>query len=505
MTVLTDTLEKQRLATRSAPSTAAERVNKLNTLRSQIERYQDVFADAASEDFGGRPHFESRLIEVIGSLWVLDHARRNLTKWMKPERRSPQALFAGPNSLKVTYQPKGVVGIIAPWNMPLYLSIGPLVSALAAGNRAMIKLPPETPKANEVIKKLLGEIFSNDEVAVFAGEIEDPSDFSALAFDHIVFTGSPRVGRLVMEAAAKNLIPLTLELGGKSPAIVAEDYSTSDAALRITHGKIAMSGQICVAPDYALVRQDRVDEFVKGVQTAFTRFYPSLKGDRPLYCSLINGHHAERIKALLDDARDKGANVVACAPWDGGNTIPLHVVSGLTPDMRLAQEEVFGPILPVVGYNDLDDAIDYVNSNPHPLALYLFSTKSAVRDRILSETRSGGVTVNDWGWHVVNAAVPFGGVGNSGFGSYHGVEGFRELSNIRPVFERAPSFPTQLMYPPINTGFRGIFQRFWMNVYSKKPDSALGGTPYGEPGANHQLKLDRPQESQTTSAEHQLA
>jgi coniferyl-aldehyde dehydrogenase len=479
MSQLTEVLRAQQSAAMQPPSTAPERIAKLEALRRQLARYQDAFADAAYADFGGRPAFESRLVEVIGTLWVLDHARRNLKRWMKPEKRSPQALFAGPNSLKVTYQPKGVVGILTPWNMPLYLSIGPLVTAIAAGNRAMIKMPEETPRSNALIKTMLAEIFEENEVAVFGEEITDPSEFTALPFDHIIFTGSPRVGRLVMEAAAKNLVPVTLELGGKSPAMVAEDYPITDAALRIAHGKIAMAGQICVAPDYALVPKDHIPAFVDRVKSAFNEFYPKGAEGRPEYCSIINDRHAARIKALLEDATAKGATVTACAPWSGGNRIPLHVVTDVTADMRIAQEEVFGPILPVIGYDTLEDAIAYVTSQPHPLALYLFSKKAAICDQVLGSTRSGGVTVNDWGWHVVNAAVPFGGVGNSGFGSYHGIEGFRELSNPRPVFRRAPSFPTQMMYPPVNVGPRGIFQRFWMNLYSKKPDPSLGGTPYG--------------------------
>lgn len=480
MTSLHKVLETQKRAARAAPTGAGERVAKLKALRAQIERFQDVFADAVSADFGGRPHFESRLIEVIGTLWVLDHARQNLKTWMKPENRAPQALFSGPNTLQVTYQPKGVVGIVAPWNMPLYLSLGPLVTTIAAGNRAMIRLAEETPRANAVIKQLLGEIFADNEVAVFFDDIADPSTFTSLPFDHLVFTGSPRVGRLVMEAAAKNLVPVTLELGGKSPAIVANDYPVEDAALRITHGKAAMAGQICVAPDYALVPNNRVSAFVEAVKQAFNGFFPEGVEERPEYCSLVNERQAGRIRAMLEDAKAKGGTVIPCAPWNGGHRVPLHVVTGITPDMIAAQEEVFGPILPVVGYDTLEEAISYVCDHPHPLALYLFSTKGAVCDRVLSETRSGGVTVNDWGWHVVNSAVPFGGVGNSGFGTYHGVEGFRELSNARPVFRRSTSFPTQMMYPPLNIGPRGIFQRFWLNFYSKKPDPSLGGTRYGK-------------------------
>lgn len=320
---------------------------------------------------------------------------------------------------------------------------------------------------------------------MFGDELSDPAAFTALPFDHLIFTGSPRVGRIVMAAAAQNLVPVTLELGGKSPAIVAPDYDVDDAALRITHGKAAMSGQICVAPDYVLVPEAKVAQFVAQVKASFQRFFPDGTEGREEYCSLINDRHTQRIRAMLDDAREKGATVIPCAPWESGNRVPLHIVTGVTPDMQIAQEEVFGPILPVLSYRDFAEAIAYVGDQPCPLALYLFSTVSASRDRVLAETRSGGVTINDWGWHVVNAAVPFGGVGNSGFGSYHGVEGFRELSNPRPVFTRATVFPTQMMYPPLDVGPRGLFQRFWLNRYSKKPDPNLGGTRYGESLERH--------------------
>ncbi len=474
MTVLQDTLARQQAACRAtAPTDKAARKSKLAKLRRQIIRYQDVFAEAANADFRGRPAFESRLIEVIGTLWVLNHARRNVGKWMRPEKRAPQAMFAGPNSLKVTYQPKGVVGIVAPWNMPLYLSLGPLVTAIAAGNRAMIKLPEETPQANEVIRRIVAETFDADEVAVFGGEITDPAEFTSLPFDHLVFTGSPRVGRIVMSAAAKNLTPVTLELGGKSPAIVAPDYSIQDAALRITHGKIAMSGQVCVAPDYAIVPRDQVDAFAGHVKDVFNQFYPNGVVERPEYCSLANDRHHERMKTLLEDARQKGATILATADWDGGPKMPIHVVTGVTEDMLIAQEEVFGPILPVIPHDGIDQALSYVAGKPRPLALYMFTKKKSQREKVLEHSHSGGVTVNDWGWHVVNAAVPFGGVGNSGFGSYHGIEGFRELSKAKPVFVRHPLFPTEMFHPPVLTGGRGIFQKFWMNFYSKKGDPSL--------------------------------
>jgi len=459
---------------------AAERRQNLDLLKRQLSRYQDVFADAASIDFGGRPAFESRLIEVIGTIWVVDHARRNVKKWMKPKFRWPQVLFGGPNKLHVTYQPKGVVGIIAPWNMPLYLSIGPLAAALAAGNRAMIKLPEDTPESNQVIRTMIREVFDDSTVAIFGEELIDPAEFSNLPFDHLIFTGSARVAKTIMVAAAKNLTPLTLELGGKSPAIVAEDYPIKDAALRVAHGKVAMSGQICVAPDYALVPRESIATFSDAVVHEFNQFYPHGTVDSEEVCAVINDKQLDRVKALLADAEAKGAKVTSATNWDGGRKVPLQIVTNVTDDMRIMQEEVFGPILPIVGYDNLDACIQDIQRRPKPLALYAFTKKPAVANDILSRTQSGGATINDWGWHVVNAAVPFGGVGASGFGSYHGVEGFRELSNARPVFRRHPAFPTELFHPPVNQGPRGLFQNFWMKLYAGKGDPTLGGTPYGE-------------------------
>ena len=479
--MLEDALQRQQAAFNATPyPDANSRRQKLRELKVQIQRHQDVFADAAAADFGGRPAFESRLIEVIGTIWVINHALRNVRRWMKPESRWPQMLFAGPNRLQVTYQPKGVVGIVAPWNMPMYLSLGPLAAALAAGNRAMIKLPEHTPASNNVIRSMLGQVFGDTEVCVVGEELDNPAEFTRLPFDHLIFTGSQSVARQIMSDAARHLTPLTLELGGKSPAIVAPDYDIKDAALRITHGKAAMSGQICVAPDFAMVPAERVETFAGSVAHAFQQFFPDGVVDRPEYCAVINDAHAARIKAMLDDALNKGANITAAAPWNGERKIPLHVVTNVTDDMILMQEEVFGPILPVMGYNGIDEAIGYVNARPHPLALYVFTKQRQCAQRLINETLSGGVTVNDWGWHVVNAAVPFGGVGASGFGSYHGVEGFRELSNIKPVFRRHPSFPTELFHPPVNVGPRGKFQNFWLNLYAGKADPKLGGTPYGQ-------------------------
>lgn len=477
---LTQKLEALQRACRAHPyPSASERQVHLQRLKAQISRYQDVFADAAHADFGTRPQFESRLVEVIGTLWVLDHASKHIRKWMRPKGRMPELMFAGPNKLKVTYQPKGVVGIVTPWNMPLYLSLGPLAAALAAGNRAMIKLPEATPHSNAVIKRMLAEIFPEDHVAVFGEELADPAGFTGLPFNHLIFTGSPRIGRIVAQAAAKNLVPVTLELGGKSPAIVCDDYPVADAARRIVHGKVTMCGQICVAPDYALVPAKAVQQFVAAAKQAFASMLPDGASGRPEYASLIDERQLARIKQLLADAQSKGARVTPLAAWDGSRQMPLHVVTGITEDMEIAHEEVFGPLLPVKSYGTFDEAIDYVNDHPRPLALYCFSTDKRRRDAVLQRTHSGGVTINDWGWHTVNAAVPFGGTGNSGMGTYHGEEGFRELSHVKSVFQRARLFPTQLFHPPVNIGWRGVFQRAWMNFYAGKPDASLGGTPYG--------------------------
>lgn len=478
---LTQQLDALQRAYRAHPCpSAGERREHLQRLKTQISRYQDLFADAAHADFGTRPQFESRLVEVIGTLWVLDHARRNVTKWMRPKSRMPELMFAGPNTLKVTYQPKGVVGIVTPWNMPLYLSLGPLAAALAAGNRAMIKLPEVTPHCNAVIKRMLAEIFPDDHVAVVGEELANPAGFTELPFNHLIFTGSPRIGRIVAQAAAKNLVPVTLELGGKSPAIVCDDYPIDDAARRIVHGKVTMCGQICVAPDYALVPTHALPGFVAAVQKAFVQMAPDGASGRPEYSALIDDRQLARIKQLLADAQAKGAQVTALAAWDGGRQMPLHVVANISDDMEIAHEEVFGPLLPVKTYGTFDEALNYVNDHPRPLALYCFTTDKRRRDAVLQRTHSGGVTINDWGWHTVNAAVPFGGTGNSGMGTYHGEEGFRELSHAKSVFQRARIFPTQLFHPPVNIGWRGGFQRMWMNFYAGKADSSLDGTPYGE-------------------------
>jgi coniferyl-aldehyde dehydrogenase len=366
-----------------------------------------------------------------------------------------------------------VVGVIVPWNFPIYLALGPATAALAAGNRVMIKMPEVTPATNAVLKRLLGEVFTEEQVAVVGEELLDPNAFTSLPFNHIVFTGSPAVGKIVMRTAAENLTPVTLELGGKSPALVTRHYSVADAAKRITHGKATNCGQICVSPDYALVPRESVDEFVAGVKATFKGFYGDRTDGNPNYTGVIHERHHQRMLKMLDDARAKGAKVEALAPAPAGTgrQMPLHVVTNMTPDMEVMKEELFGPVLPVVPYDTMDDAIAFINDRPRPLALYCFSHDGAERDDLLRRTHSGGVSVNDWGWHVINHDAPFGGIGNSGMGNYHGEEGFRELSHAKTVFQRQRFFPIDLFYPP----YGSFVQRMALKLFLGQGDPKLGG------------------------------
>ncbi|MDN3919709.1 coniferyl aldehyde dehydrogenase [Roseateles violae] len=447
---------------------AEERLAQLRALKRQLSRYQDLLAGAMGRDFGGRSPSESMMLDVLPTTLAINHAIAHLRRWMRPSRRATELLFLS-NRLRVHYQPKGVVGVIATWNFPVYLSLGPLAAALAAGNRVMLKMPEQTPATNAVLKRLLAEVFDERQVALIGGELEDPNVFSSLPFNHIVFTGSPAVGRIVMRQAAQHLTPVTLELGGKSPAVVMRGYPLREAALRIAHGKGTNCGQICVAPDYALLPREQLAAFAAELKTAFARLYGPRAEQSADYTSIASQRQAARIAALLDDARAKGAEIMPCGEVSDPRRLPLHLVSGCTPEMALMREEIFGPILPVLPYDTLDEAIAFIRARPRPLALYCFGHDAAAREELLRRTHSGGVTINDWGWHAVNHDAPFGGVGNSGIGSYHGVEGFRELSHARTVFKRHRWFPIDLFYPP----YGGLVQRLALKFFIGRGDAAL--------------------------------
>jgi coniferyl-aldehyde dehydrogenase len=456
--------DRQRKAFDAAPfPDLASRKANLRKLIAALQKHQNDVVAAVNADFGVRAGAETKLVEVMGPILEAHHCLSHLRKWMKPRRRSTELLFLT-NRAWVAVQPKGVVGIIGTWNFPVYLTLGPLVAALTAGNRAIIKTSEFAPRTTEILRKLLGECFGEDEVAVVGGAVESAQAFNALPFDHLVFTGSPLVGRHVMRAAAEHLTPVTLELGGKSPAIVGPDADLRDAAKRIAHGKAFNAGQICVAPDYALVPRGKAAEFAEAVRDAFVKLYPTVGGNAE-YTSIITERHATRLRQMLDDAKAKGATIVRCGTDAGaGRQIPLHVLTNVNDSMQVMQEEIFGPILPVLEYDRLDDAMALVRRGERPLSLYAFGLSGSDEGRLLQETHAGGVTINDWGWHVFQHDLPFGGIGNSGMGSYHGEEGFRELSHGKAVFRRHRWFPIGLFYPP----YGNIVQRLSMRLYLGK-------------------------------------
>ncbi|MDM0113688.1 coniferyl aldehyde dehydrogenase [Variovorax sp. J22R133] len=473
---LNATLQLQRAACLVAPyPELAQRRRDLAALRKALQAYQEPLAHAMSEDFGRRSEAECKMLDVMGPALQIDHALSHLKRWMKPRRRSVDWMFLT-NRAKVVYQPKGVVGVIAAWNFPVIESIGPLVTALAAGNRVMIKMSEFSPRCTAVLRHMLAELFTESQVAVFGGGVEIGQAFASLPLDHIVFTGSPAIGKEIMRAASANLTPVTLELGGKSPAIVSPSASLAAAARSIAHGKAFNSGQACVAPDYVLVPRDRIDDFVAETVRAFHRMYPDPVADAN-YTSMASDRHADRTRELLADAVAKGATVTSCGPGDGARIIALQIVTGATPDMRIMQEELFNPILPVVACNSLDHAVSFVTSRPRPLALYYYGTNAAELRRLTRDVHAGGMTVNDWAWHVFQCDLPFGGTGNSGIGSWRGPEGFRSLSHAKSVFSVHRFFPVHLFRPP----YGSRIQRAILNLFLRQPDASVHDAKLAHP------------------------
>ncbi len=443
-----NTFKQQKAAFAAAPyRNLVNRRHDLAKLINALRQYQDALAAAIDADFGSRSATETKLVDILGPILEAKHAINHLRKWMRASKRRTELLFTS-NKAWVEYQPKGVVGIVATWNFPLYLSIGPLIAALAAGNRVMLKMSEYAPQATVVVAQMLGSCFGRDQVAVFGGDVHFAKEFCHTPFDHLIYTGSPAVGREVMLAAAANLTPVTLELGGKSPAIISPTGNNVDAAKRITHGKCFNAGQICVSPDYALVHSSQVDTFVGEVQASFGRMFPQLEHSAD-FTSIISERHYQRLLDILADAAAKGATVINCggAP-NPERKLPLHIVLGATPNMRVMQEELFGPLLPVITYNTLGEALAFIHQGQRPLALYSFGFNRQTNAIICQQTHSGGVSINDWGWHVFQHDMPFGGIGNSGMGTYHGVEGFRELSHAKAIYQRQRFFPVGLFYPP---------------------------------------------------------
>lgn len=454
-------LVRQRAAFRANPMpTAAERRRWLQALRELLLSEQEAIAQAISTDFSHRSADETRLAELMPSLHGINYAHKRLGRWMRPSRRRVGLAFQ-PASAKVVYQPLGVVGVIVPWNYPLFLAIGPLTAALAAGNRVMIKMSESTPQTSQLLKKLLGRVFPEDLVAVVLGESDVGAAFSQLPFDHLLFTGATSIGKHVMRAAADNLTPVTLELGGKSPAIVSADVPLKDAAERIAFGKGLNAGQTCVAPDYVLVPKDRVEDFVDAFRAAVRRFYPTL-ADNPDYTAIINERQLSRLSSYLGDAESKGARVIPLFDEGQGRRLPLAVLLDVSDEMQVMQEEIFGPLLPVVPYERLEDAFAYINARPRPLALYYFGYDKAEQQRVLSETHAGGVCLNDTLLHVAQEDLPFGGIGPSGMGHYHGHEGFLTFSHAKAVFAKQRFNAAALIYPPYGKRLQQLVYRLFL-------------------------------------------
>ena len=453
--------ERQRSAFQAYPSpTAADRLQWLQALYDLLASHQQPVIDAISEDFGNRSADETRLAEIMPSLHGIRHAKRLLPRWMKPSRRSVGLAFQ-PASARVVYQPLGVVGIIVPWNYPLYLAIGPLIGALAAGNRVMLKMSESTPATGQLLKDLLAQIFPEDQVAVVLGEADVGIAFSKLPFDHLLFTGSTSVGRHVMRAAAENLTPVTLELGGKSPAIVSNDVPLADAAERIAFGKTLNAGQTCVAPDYVLVPRQRIDDFVEAYRKVVQRFYPQL-ADNPDYTSIVNRRQQARLQGYLDDAQAKGARLLPLFEQGQDRRMPHCLLLDVTDEMQVMQDEIFGPLLPVVPYDGIDQALAYVNARPRPLALYYFGYDRSEQRHVLRHTHSGGVCLNDTLLHVAQDDLPFGGVGPSGMGHYHGHDGFLTFSKAKGVFIKQRFNAARMIYPPYGKALQKLVYKLFV-------------------------------------------
>lgn len=442
-TELEELLKLQQAAfTASRPETMSQRKDRIRRAMALVKDNADAFCKAMSADFGNRSMEQSLLTDIGATVGAGKHALKHMDKWAKTERRPvqfPLGLLGA--KAEVRYEPKGVIGILSPWNFPVNLAFAPLMQVLAAGNRAMIKPSEFTERTSALMAELVGEYFTRDEVAVVTGGPEVAAAFSSLPFDHLVFTGSTATGRRVMQAAAENLVPVTLELGGKSPVIMGRSADFAKAGERIALGKMMNAGQICLAPDYLYVPEDKQDEAVAGVASGVSAMYPTLL-ENDDYASIVSDRHFERLQGLVEDARDKGAEVIEVNPGneDFGNAnqrkMPLNILKNVNDDMKVMQEEIFGPVLPVMTYKSVDQAVDYINEHDRPLGLYYFGEDQGEQERVLTRTISGGVTTNDVIFHVSMEDLPFGGVGPSGIGSYHAIEGFREFSHARSVYHQ---------------------------------------------------------------------
>ncbi len=441
-----------------------KRIDILSKIEQILLENDQAICDAISADFGNRSQHETRILEITSSLMGLRYTRKKLKRWMKPQKRHVSLIFWGGKNT-VTPQAKGIIGIVTPWNYPLFLALSPMTSAIAAGNRIMVKQAANSQNLCRLLQKKFSEKIPEDLIAFLPGVAS--GDFSSLPFDHLIFTGSPDVGKTIMSTAAKNLVPVTLELGGKSPTILAEDFDLKTAVDRIMYTKLINSGQTCIAPDYLFVPEGKVDEFIETAKTVVSSRYPDIKTKD--YTNVIDRKAYSRLMATLEDAKSKNAEIINLLPGPQADEnlrkISPTLVKSVNEDMVIMQEEIFGPLFPIMPYQSIDEVIDYINRHERPLALYVFSNNQRFLNRVIENTISGGVTINDCAMHVAQHDMPFGGIGNSGMGHYHGYEGFVEFSKLRPVFKQARK--TLAITPPYDSTFDRIYnltkKMKWLN------------------------------------------
>jgi coniferyl-aldehyde dehydrogenase len=427
-----------------------KRIEALELLEAMVKNFRKKIEEALAADFATHPPQLTAICELMGPIERARFARENLEKWMKPHPRDAKRLLYGMSKTYVLYQPVGVVGNMSPWNFPIDLSIGPLVDILAAGNRAIVKPSEHAPASAEVVKEMIGQTFAPDHVTVVTGGVELAQEFTHLPWDHLIYTGGPAVAKMVMKAAAENLTPVTLELGGKCPAIIAADSLDPKTVKNVLAVKSIKSGQMCITADYVFVPHAGRDHFVEMARTAMEAMLPSYTTN-PQSTGIINERHLERLLAYVQDAREKGAAVLELS-GDGVNRsqrkLPFTLILDPPEEAEVMRNEIFGPILPVKTYRSIDEVIAYVNAHDRPLALYIYTKDDELADRVLRKTVSGGACINAAAIHAAVPSLPFGGIGNSGMGRHHGFEGFLTFSHQKAIFKSGFGYNPKLMYPP---------------------------------------------------------
>jgi coniferyl-aldehyde dehydrogenase len=470
----TSQLEMQAILDRQRAAYLAEgvvssqtRIDRLERAVQVVKKHQKTFVKAMNEDFGHRSEHQSLFTDIASSIGPLRHAQQNLKRWQKKDKRkvTPGVLALLGARAWIEYQPLGVVGVISPWNFPVNLTFTPLAGVLSAGNRCMIKPSEYTPATSAAMAVGFAEEFDEEEIAVITGGPQTGADFSGLAFDHLLSTGATSVAKHVMRAASENLVPVTLELGGKSPVIISPKADMAPTTDALMAGKMLNAGQICLAPDYVFVPRNRMSEFVESSKRSVAKMYPTLL-DNPDYTSVVNERHFQRINGYVDEARERGVEVVEINPANenfgqqSAHKIAPTFLIDPPEDSAVMQEEIFGPVMPIKSYDSLDETMDYVNSHERPLGLYYFGTDQQETDQVLGNTTSGGVTLNDVVMHVAQEDLPFGGVGPSGMGSYHGEDGFRTFSHAKAVFKQATFNPAEKLglRPPYGEKIMGLLK-----------------------------------------------